>query len=435
MKPIARISRITLAALLASSAVIACGHVVEPGEPDGDGGADSDTDSDSDSDSDGDTAAEFGDPVCVEQPFPVPHQREGIVSVGSAGLDHSYAVNRECDLYHYEGDEWVMVRDRDSFPDSVLDCESVLAAEPNDVVDVGGQGTIDGGFFATVEDYDEEDILDGYSGFHGHGCVPSVDPPEHGACIGVDLGEDHVCDAWFDGAWGPARDDYLIVGGWSVGDGGCMGDGTMDGFWFNPTRGMMAHCTNPLHCMGLDHAPDVALRDVWGVSTTDYYVIGNELIADFEDADWDCVKIESSVWRCDADSCALEAKVYGMLLNAIWGTAMDDVFAVGGYWNNGEQGGHLGAVVLHRGPDGWSAHDPGTDVALWDVWGVNGDDVYAVGGHEPSLGTGSTVALHYDGASWTEIDVGATRALYGVHGDLAGNVHIVGWEGFFHVVE
>jgi hypothetical protein len=196
----------------------------------------------------------------------------------------------------------------------------------------------------------------------------------------------------------------------------------------------MARCSGTGPCTGLSYAPDVALRDVWGASTSDYYVIGNRLLTDFEDADWSCVEIESTIYRCGASSCALEATVHGMLLNALWGTSMDDVFAVGGYWNNGEDGGHLGAIALHRGPAGWSEMDTGTDVALRDVWGSSGGDVYAVGGHE-GLYTDSSVALRYDGGSWSGVDVGATKALYGVHGDGAGNVHVVGSEGFFLIEE
>jgi hypothetical protein len=70
-------------------------------------------------------------------------------------------------------------------------------------------------------------------------------------------------------------------------------------------------------------------------------------------------------------------------LNAIWGSAPDDIWAVGDY----------GAIV-HWDGQAWSAVPSGTTYILSGVWGSGRDDVWAVG----SFGT----VLHWDGTAWTK---------------------------------
>jgi hypothetical protein len=55
-------------------------------------------------------------------------------------------------------------------------------------------------------------------------------------------------------------------------------------------------------------------------------------------------------------------------LRDVWGTASNDVYAVG--WNS---------TILHYDGTGWSQLTSRTDVWLEGVWGTASGDVYAVG--------------------------------------------------------
>lgn len=74
---------------------------------------------------------------------------------------------------------------------------------------------------------------------------------------------------------------------------------------------------------------------------------------------------------------------------------------------------------------GWQlVHDelPG---ALMSVWGTGADDVWTVGA---DAGDGPTV-LHYDGATWAELDPGTSGDLWWVHGFAGGPVFMGGAGG------
>ena len=96
-------------------------------------------------------------------------------------------------------------------------------------------------------------------------------------------------------------------------------------------------------------------------------------------------------------------------LHAIWGSAANDVFAVGD-----------GGAILHYDGAAWSAMTSGTDNALFGLWGSSANDVIAVG----ALGT----ALHYDGAAWSFMahDLYPPNPLFGVWGSRWNDVYAVG---------
>ncbi len=69
------------------------------------------------------------------------------------------------------------------------------------------------------------------------------------------------------------------------------------------------------------------------------------------------------------------------------------------------------------GPDGVTG-------SLRDLWGLSSDDVYAVGQ--------DAVVLHYDGSSWTKMDLGIitfTDTLQAIDGTSSSNIFIVGESG------
>lgn len=98
--------------------------------------------------------------------------------------------------------------------------------------------------------------------------------------------------------------------------------------------------------------------------------------------------------------------VYG-----VWGSAPDDVWAVGGV------AGRYGFLWHYDGatwtevplPDDVPLDARGELPSLFKVWGTRADDVWAVGGHG--------LVLHYDGAAWSVVPSGTDAILFTVHGD------------------
>jgi len=74
----------------------------------------------------------------------------------------------------------------------------------------------------------------------------------------------------------------------------------------------------------------------------------------------------------------------------------------------------------------------GAGVYLTDVWGTAADDIYAVGSrHDPSTNLFAGVILHFDGASWTETPSpvpGGFRFFRAVWGAGPDAVFVVGWQ-------
>ena len=109
-------------------------------------------------------------------------------------------------------------------------------------------------------------------------------------------------------------------------------------------------------------------------------------------------------------SVVVDGDPQGALLS-MWARAADDVWFVGGQLH--------APRVLHLGPSGWQAHDPGTGQQAWWVHGFEGGEVVVVG-------DGGSVA-RYDGVGWQEEATGVAGAtLYGVWGDGPESLWAVG---------
>jgi hypothetical protein len=98
----------------------------------------------------------------------------------------------------------------------------------------------------------------------------------------------------------------------------------------------------------------------------------------------------------------------------VWGSAVDDVWAVG-----------QGGTILHWRTNSWalvsSGADGGVTNELRGVWGSGAKDVWAVG----AAGT----ILHYDGKAWSTSASGDTYTLNDVWGSSSTNVFAVGTGG------
>ena len=154
------------------------------------------------------------------------------------------------------------------------------------------------------------------------------------------------------------------------------------------------------------------LYGVWGSSSDNVYAVGelgckrNELTIRTTDY--------TTVWHYNGNTGKDWTPVYvpaTETLYAIWGSAADDIFAVGA---NGR--------ILHFDGLAWSAQDSPTSQTLRAVWGAGYDDVYAVG----DAGT----VLHFDGDAWSiEDSVATTANLKSVWGSSASKIYIVGSNG------
>ena len=136
------------------------------------------------------------------------------------------------------------------------------------------------------------------------------------------------------------------------------------------------------------------MRGIWGSAHDDIYAVGDSgTILHFDGDTWS--ELESGT----------TAGLYG-----VWGSSPTDVYAVG------ETG-----TVLHYDGIAWSEMATGTTAGLLGVWGSSATDVYAVG----ETGT----ILHYDGVSWSAVESGTDVDLYGVWGSSGTNVYAVGGQG------
>jgi hypothetical protein len=99
----------------------------------------------------------------------------------------------------------------------------------------------------------------------------------------------------------------------------------------------------------------------------------------------------------------------GALLG-IWGSAPDDIWAVGG--------GASEAIALHGDGTTWRSVPIDAPGTLFSVYGFGDRDVYAVGEHG--------LIVHYDGDRWTRVESGTTSSLYGLWGASGDDVWIVG---------
>jgi hypothetical protein len=101
----------------------------------------------------------------------------------------------------------------------------------------------------------------------------------------------------------------------------------------------------------------------------------------------------------------------GRALFKVWGSASDDLYAVG-----------EGGVIWHRAGTTWQLEAPTPPVqgSLLTTWGCGSDEIYAVGARN---------VLRSDGEAWTALAVDLTSDVNGVSCARPGEVAIVGSGG------
>jgi hypothetical protein len=155
-------------------------------------------------------------------------------------------------------------------------------------------------------------------------------------------------------------------------------------------------------------------------------------------------------------------KLDGSLLS-IWGTAADDVYAVGGplgnagfqtlalhfdgtkwkrlspghadsyWWVHGSGKSDVWMVgekgrITHYDGASFQDHSGATTATLFGVWAASPSDAWAVGGALETPGVPNDVVLHWDGASWKSEALPETlnATYFKVWGSSASDVYVVG---------
>lgn len=189
-------------------------------------------------------------------------------------------------------------------------------------------------------------------------------------------------ETWFYGLWSNSPADIFAVGTSTIlhWDGGA--------WWPMTSPGSVGRLST--------------LHDAWGSSYADVFAVGDY---------GDILHFDGIRWTemSSGTSSSLEG---------VWGSGSRDVWAVGHPTTD-----ILSGSLFHYDGVAWRTVPlplPGP-VPLHHVWGSAPDDVFAVGGFGR--------VLHFDGRAWSVMESGTTRHLFGVWGSSAKNVYAVGQAG------
>ncbi len=155
-----------------------------------------------------------------------------------------------------------------------------------------------------------------------------------------------------------------------------------------------------LNAWGTEQAPGVLgsnyLMGIWGSGANNVFVTGfGGKVAHYNGSVWDTINTGTGdLWR-------------------VWGTASDDVFAVGA------------ATILRYNGSTWNSMSDSVGAqTMLGVWGSSPTDVFAVG-------TGGTI-LHYDGSLWRHMTSPTTDVIYSVWGTSPRNVYAGSYNAILH---
>jgi len=142
------------------------------------------------------------------------------------------------------------------------------------------------------------------------------------------------------------------------------------------------------------------LGGLWGTASNNVYAVGGD-----------------EIWHYDGHSWQLVTLVNANDLRRVWGSSATDVFAVGA--NHTPSGAE--AAVWHSDGTGWSLMPSDTQGVRWGVWGSGPNNVFAVGDVSDK-----GLISHFDGVAWTTLPVDITATLQGVWGSSPNDVYAVG---------
>ena len=194
--------------------------------------------------------------------------------------------------------------------------------------------------------------------------------------------------------WGSSGHDVYAVG---------ARYGTMT----TPTTGLLRPTALVAHYDGatwstvsLPSGTNREILDVWGTSASNVYLVG-----DFQPGDGND---EGIILHFDGTNWTESRYGHnGLHLKAAWGTAANDIFAVG------DEG-----TILHFDGAAWTPMPTPITKAVHEIWGSSASNVVAVAARG--------IILHYDGSHWSQMVSPTDRDLFGVWGSGPGNVFATG---------
>jgi hypothetical protein len=144
----------------------------------------------------------------------------------------------------------------------------------------------------------------------------------------------------------------------------------------------------------MDTPTSETLNGVWGSATDNVYAVGYRgTILHYDGSGWLEVK-----------NPALNS------LNAVWGNGPNDIYAVG----------KSGTIVHYNGTD-WSVMVAGQfSMEFKDIWGFAHDNIYLAG---------RDGLVHYDGSGWSVLDTGYNLDIEGIWGSGPENIYLVDNQG------
>ena len=159
----------------------------------------------------------------------------------------------------------------------------------------------------------------------------------------------------------------------------------------------------------------LTLQGVWGTAANNVFAVGGPSASSGGDRGT-ILKYDGGAWiRVWNDPSILR-------FHDLWGSSDTNLFAVG----------EAGAIVHSaNGGTSWEVMDnpvKGSTVTLRDIWGSSASDIFAVGDGDSTADYGSTI-LHYDGSAWSIMAnprSATSTKLHGVWGSSFDNVFAVG---------
>lgn len=180
-----------------------------------------------------------------------------------------------------------------------------------------------------------------------------------------------------------------------------------DALWIAGAGGRVVRYTPSTGASTVDTTdPEATLFGLWGSGPDDVWAVGGNVLLPangarvyhYDGAAWSPVPLPPAAAATTA-------------MYKVWGTGPDDVWICG-----------LGGVVIRWDGASFTELPTSTTAPLFTLHGASSTDVWAVGG------AGNGVALHWDGAAWTDRSPPFVEILQGVFVTDAGPT-VVGWGG------
>ena len=225
--------------------------------------------------------------------------------------------------------------------------------------------------------------------------------------------------------WGSAADNVWAVGGASGSDGTILHyDGKVwlatpsatsavlhavwgssaENVWAVGSDGVILHWTGSVWAT-VPSGTNVPLGGIWGSGPRDVWAVGSDSTA--------------LHWGGTAWSAAAWSDTPKWDLAAVWGSGADDVWAVGyPSWAYSSPYPYSSGGIAHWDGVAWSTVSIQSMPSLLAVWGSASNNVWAVGGG----------SLHWNGTTWLRSDP-AVSNLYAAWGSAANDIWAVGKSG------